>query len=120
MNLRVTSSSFSVCAAKCSGMLPIDRTGIEDFLFLLWHLSTFYVTAFDKGGDNCLVKKPQYFVQQNFIPRQNGHMENVPLIGVNHLLYSLHTLLLEQKINYFDVLVEHSCQQGSPILTVNF
>ena len=47
-------------------------------------------------------------------------MENVPLIGVNHLLYSLHTLLLEQKINYFDVLVEHSCQQGSPILTVNF
>ena len=76
--------------------------------------------AFDEGGDNRLVEKPQYFVQQNFIPRQNGHMENVSLIGVHHFLYGIHTLLLEQKIHYFSILVEHSCQQGSSILTVNF
>ena len=83
-------------------------------------LSTFYVTAFDQAGDNRLIKKPQDFVQHHFTSGQDANMENIPLVTVHHFPDGLHTLLLEQKLDYFSVLVKHSCQEGSPVLTVNF
>ena len=46
-------------------------------------------------------------------------MENIPLITVLHFPDNLHTLLLEQKLDYISVLEKHSGQEGSPILTVN-
>ena len=46
-------------------------------------------------------------------------MENIPLVAVLYFPDSLHTLLVEEKLDYISILEKHRCQEGSPTLAVN-